>query len=92
MSWLRRFSYVAWKRSNLPLVWGCLTAWKTFLDAHGLPTNPKRHIGPRITLEPREKLRVAHVNGDPVVPRAEVVKLIRESPALYADAEELLAS
>lgn len=68
-----------------------LTAWEDFLVAHGLPTNPKRHIGPRITLEPRETLRVAHVNGDPVIPRAEVVKIIRESPALYADAEELLA-
>ncbi len=69
-----------------------LSEWTAFLAYHSLPTNPRRPIGPRITLEPREKLRIAHVDGDPVIPREEVLKLIRESPALYADAEELLAS
>ena len=69
-----------------------VTEWKRFLIAHGLPTNPRRAIGPHITLEPREALRIAHVDGTPVIPREEVEKLIRDAPALYADAEALLAS
>jgi len=69
-----------------------LIAWRIFLAREHISLNPRRSIGPRVILEPREKLRATTLDGEPVVPRSEVVALIRSNPAFYAGAEALLAS
>lgn len=67
-------------------------AWNVFLAAHKIPIKPRRRIGVRVIVEPRNRLVATRVDGEPVVARDEVVKLIRASPATYAGAEELLAN
>ncbi len=42
-------------------------------------------------LVPTEGFRSVMLDGEPVVPRGEVERLIREHPALYANAKELLS-
>lgn len=64
---------------------------KEYLKAHGVATEGRKHIGARVVLVPVERLeRIETVNGEPVISRAETVKLIREHPGLYEGAMEEL--
>lgn len=68
-----------------------LDAWRTHLETHGIPVGEGKRVGARARLEPRSRLDdVEHVDGEPVIPRSETVNLIRDHPALFADAEDLL--
>lgn len=66
-------------------------AWKEYLSARGVPTGARKSIGPRVILESGPNIRVVEFGGEPVIPRDETIRLIRSNPALYADAEDLLA-
>jgi hypothetical protein len=64
---------------------------KDYLKAHGVATKGRKHIGARVVLVPVERLeKIEVVNGEPVISRAETVKLIREHPGLYEGAMEEL--
>jgi len=64
-------------------------AWETFFEAFDLPTAFERQ--PRdgldgslqIVLEPRPSLDVNHVEGYPVIPRAETIEYMRENYAQF---------
>lgn len=64
---------------------------KDYLKAHGVAVEGRKHIGARVVLVPVERLeRIELVDGEPVISRAETVKLIREHPGLYEGAMEEL--
>lgn len=66
--------------------------WEAYLHRHGVSTGAGKHIGAHVSLEslPRDT-SVEEIGGEPVLGRDEVLRLIREHPALYESAEALLA-
>ncbi|MDE1822393.1 MAG: hypothetical protein KGJ23_13020 [Euryarchaeota archaeon] len=64
--------------------------WRSYLRRRGISSASRKRVGASVHLTPREELRVVVHRGEPVIPRREVLALIRESPGLYADAEELV--
>jgi hypothetical protein len=64
--------------------------WTRYLSRHGVSARPRKRIGVRVVLEPKDKISMELLDGEPVPPRREVVRMIREHPVLYADAEEFL--
>lgn len=64
--------------------------WKTYLSKNGISTKPRKRIGARVELVPVRELKYTFVAGEPVIPRDEVVSLIRNRPSVFAGAEELL--
>lgn len=68
-----------------------VAVWWDYLKVHRIPTGGK-HIGGHVRLEPvPDDFAAERVHGEPVIPRRDVVRLIRSKPALYGDAEALLA-
>jgi hypothetical protein len=65
-------------------------SWKEYLAVHGVSTMARKRVGARVELVPRRRFKAILVNGEPVIPRGEVERMIREHPALYGDAKELL--
>jgi hypothetical protein len=64
--------------------------WGRYLSARRVCTDTRKRIGTRVRLAPRTTVSPTYLNGQPVVPRKEVERLIRDHPALYASAKELL--
>jgi hypothetical protein len=69
---------------------GSLEGWDLYLRSKGLSRSSKRRIGPRIELLPVEHMKVTFVGGEPVIPRKDVLRLIRSHPGIFANAEELV--
>jgi hypothetical protein len=69
---------------------GRMGMWTRYLANRGVSTTSGKRIGAHVRLVPTEKLAVASVEGEPVVRREEVERLIREHPGLYGNARELL--
>ena len=67
-----------------------LGAWRRYLRSKGLSSNPRKRIGARIELLPYHDVKVTFVEGEPVVPRSEVIRLIRAHPGIFAQAEKLI--
>jgi hypothetical protein len=67
-----------------------LSVWEAYLLKNGLSASPRKRIGARVNLVPVKRLKVSEVGGEPVIPRDEVVALIRDRPSVFAEAEELL--
>jgi hypothetical protein len=67
-----------------------LETWKKYLRGHRVAVDSKKRVGARIELVPVRALKVEILNGEPVIPRRDVVSLIRDHPAIYANAEDLL--
>jgi hypothetical protein len=67
-----------------------VSAWKDYLRGNKVRVDSRKRVGARVELVPVRKVRVAIVDGEPVIPRREVVLLIRTHPAIYANSEELL--
>jgi DNA-binding Lrp family transcriptional regulator len=70
--------------------------WETFFGSFDLPTaferQPKEQVdGPlEIVLEPRASLDIEHVEGYPVIPRAETIEYMRENYAQFQSALAML--
>ena len=64
--------------------------WREYLSRHAVSTESRKRVGARVELRGVARLHVANVNGEPVIPRSDVLRLIREHPGIYANAEELL--
>ncbi len=67
-----------------------LATWKEYLSRHRIASSTRKRVGARVELIPVKRLQRAFVDGEPVIPRTDVVRLIRDHPGLYAGAEELL--
>jgi hypothetical protein len=67
-----------------------LEKWGQYLRSNGLSSNPKKRIGARVELLPVEKMEVTFHDGEPVLPKGDVIRLIRAHPGIFARAEELI--
>ena len=71
-------------------------AWEAFFESFDLPTAFDRQprdefTGPlQIVLEPRSSLTIEHVEGHPVIPRAETIEYMREHYAQFQSALAML--
>src|SRR5208282_5907648 len=63
-----------------------LENWDHYLRSKGLSRNSRRRIGSRIELLPVERMKVTFLGGEPVIPRLDVLKLIRSHPGIFANA------
>src|SRR6267143_2922218 len=58
-------------------------SWRTYLARHGLLPSPRRRLGARVLLRPVGRMpAVSTVGGEPVVSRAEALRIVRASPAV----------
>lgn len=64
--------------------------WHRYLHAKGLSWNSRKRIGARIELLPVSVLKVTFTHGEPVVPKGDVIRLIRAHPGIFAGAEDLV--
>lgn len=69
-----------------------LKVWRRYLGRLGISVAGRKRIGARVELFPVDSLRVTVLHGEPVVTREAVVKLIRDHPGIFANAEDLVAS
>jgi hypothetical protein len=69
-----------------------LEKWKEYLKKHAISFKGSKRIGTWVSLEPAPEIRYVTVNGEPVIPKDEALKLIKDHPGIYAGAEELLAA
>lgn len=73
-----------------------VSAWESFFESFGIPTaferQPRESIeGPlQIVLDPRTALDVEHVEGYPVIPRAETIAYMHEHSAQFQSALSML--
>lgn len=71
-------------------------AWEEFFESFGLPTAFERQSsesfgGPlQIVLDPQSSLAIEHVEGYPVIPRAETIAYMREHYAQFQSALSML--
>jgi DNA-binding Lrp family transcriptional regulator len=71
-------------------------AWETFFESFGLPTGFERQPGDelegplQVVLEPRPSLDIEHVEGYPVIPRAETIEYMQENYAQFQSALAML--
>jgi len=75
---------------NLAIPSGREAEWKAYLSSRGVSTTNRKRVGARVELIPKSRLKSVLLDGEPVIPRREVVAMIRAHPALYGDALELL--
>lgn len=64
--------------------------WKDYLRKHSVSYVGKKRVGSYVVLEGTDNLRCVLINKEPVIPREDVVKVIRDHPGLYAEAEDLI--
>ena len=73
-----------------------VNAWEAFFDSFGLPTAFERQPQDEldgalhIVVEPRSSLDIEHVEGYPVIPRAETIEYMRENYAQFQSALSML--
>jgi hypothetical protein len=67
-----------------------LDQWNRYLRANGLSSNSKKRIGAHVELVPVEEMKVAFLEGEPVLPKGDVLRLIRAHPGIFAGAEALI--
>lgn len=67
-----------------------LEEWKNYLRRFGVSYSGKKRVGSFVDLECSQKFNLTMVAGEPVIPKIEVLKLIRSHPAIYAGVEELI--
>ena len=64
--------------------------WTRFLRSHGLSSNSRKRIGARVELLPVDEMKVTFLSGEPVLPKGDVIRLIRAHPGIFAGAENLI--
>jgi hypothetical protein len=64
--------------------------WLPYLAKHGLSLRSRKRVGARVEVRVVPTLRSEMIDGEPVLPREEVIDLIRDHPGIFAGAEALL--
>jgi hypothetical protein len=67
-----------------------LAAWRRYLAGRNVRTHSGKRVGARVNLVPVGRLEAVMVEGEPVIPRVAVERLIDRHPALFGTARELL--
>jgi hypothetical protein len=69
---------------------GAARRWADYLRRHRLSADHPLGLGNRIILHTVRRLRRVNLGGEPVIPREEVLELIRAHRGIYAEADALL--
>jgi len=64
--------------------------WRAYLRKHRISANPARRIGCTVLIQPTGRFAREFHSGNPVVPRTQVLALIRAHRGIYADADKLV--
>ena len=64
--------------------------WREYLRKHRISANPSRRIGCSVVIHPTTHFAREYHSGNPVLPRATVLSLIRAHPGIYANADRLV--
>ena len=64
--------------------------WLRYLSLRRVATSPKKRVGARVELSVVDRLEPVSIDGESVIGRNEVVRMVRDHPALYGSADELL--
>ena len=67
-----------------------LDEWKKYLRRSGVSYSGKKRVGSFVDLQCSSKVNLTIVAGEPVIPKDEVLRLIRSHPGIYAGAWELI--
>jgi len=67
-----------------------LPAWEAYLRRCRVSTDPRRRIGAIARLNPVKHLHGTRHRGEPVIPREEVMSMIRNHRGIYAEASRLV--
>jgi hypothetical protein len=73
-----------------------IDAWEAFFESFNLPTaferQPREELDRplQVVLEPRPSLDIEHIEGYPVIPRAETIEYMRENYAQFQSALAML--
>ena len=64
--------------------------WKKYLKRSGVSYSGKKRVGSFVDLKVTSRINSTLVSGEPVIPKDEVLRIIRNHPGLYAEAGELI--
>jgi hypothetical protein len=67
-----------------------LLAWRRYLSGRNVMTHSRKRVGARVDLVPVDRVDAVSVDGEPVIPRGAVERLIARHPGLFGNARELL--
>lgn len=66
-----------------------LNAWRIYLARHGLLPSARKRLGAHVLVRAVGRMPpVTAIAGEPVLARAETLRIVRASPAVFAGAEE----
>ena len=64
--------------------------WTRYLMRLGVSCSGKKRVGSFVILEAASRIKWTLVAGEPVIPKNEVLRIIKNHPGLYAGASELI--
>ncbi|MHB8360281.1 MAG: hypothetical protein ACYDAO_03245 [Thermoplasmataceae archaeon] len=64
--------------------------WMNYLKKKGVSTKGIKKVGAYVDLIPETKFSFTYKNNKPVIPKKEVLNLIKNHPAIYANASDLI--
>ncbi len=67
-----------------------LNKWKIYLRKNGVSCINKRRVGVFVMLKPVKNFEFELIDNIPVIPKNKVINLIRNHPALYEGAKDLI--
>lgn len=67
-----------------------LEEWERYLRRLGVSYSGKKRVGSYVDLKGSVEFESVTVSGEPVIPKDEVLRIIKEHPGLYAGADELI--
>ncbi|MHB1492781.1 MAG: hypothetical protein ACYCR7_05265 [Thermoplasmataceae archaeon] len=67
-----------------------LEEWKRYLRRAGISYTGKKRVGSFVDLKATSKINFTLVSGEPVIPKDEVLMIIKNHPGLYAKAGEMI--
>lgn len=67
-----------------------LAKWKSYFYSHGISIIGKKSVGAFVHLIPRIEFEAIEKDGEYVIPKSEVIKMIRKHPGKYAGADKLI--
>ena len=66
------------------------SAWRSYLHKHRISFQPSRRIGSNVVIHSTPRFKREFHSGEPVVPRADTLAMIRAHRGIYAEADKLV--
>lgn len=66
------------------------SAWRSYLRKNRISTEPSRRIGSSVVIHSATHFKREFHSGEPVIPRADILTMIRAHRGIYAEADKLV--